>query len=37
MKTGNSAPTRRLDLSGIKGWLYLLPAFAFWAFSWSIR
>ena len=29
MKTGNSAPSRRMDLSGLKGWLYLLPAFVF--------
>ena len=29
MKTGTSASSRRLDLSGLKGWLYLLPAFVF--------
>jgi ABC-type sugar transport system permease subunit len=29
MKAGKSVRTRRLDLSGLKGWLYLLPAFAF--------
>lgn len=29
MRAGNSTRSRRLDLSGLKGWLYLLPAFAF--------
>ncbi len=29
MKAGNSAHPRRLNLSGLKGWLYLLPAMVF--------
>ena len=29
MRAGTSGQSRRLRLSGLKGWLYLLPAFAF--------